>query len=154
MHEFPPEDAVVLGGPISRLSVSVRASGDTLDPDELTRLFGVEPSFAARKGDRVQRGNRTVTQRVGIWTYRLTEESSPEWELDDAIVTLLARLPDDLAVWRELERRYNLDVFCGLFMGSENQGAGLDPSTLRLLGERGLTLELAIYGPPPGDEAT
>ena len=154
MDEFPPEDAVVLGGPVSRLSVSVRVAGESLDPVEITRLLGVAPNFAARAGERVRRGNRVVTQRLGIWTYGLSADPSPEWELDDAIVALLGRLPSDTALWHELGSRYKLDVFCGLFMGSENQGTGLDPSTLRLLADRGLTLDLDIYGPPPGDEAT
>ena len=154
MDEFEPDDAVVIGGPVSRLSVSVRIAGDTLDPAEITRRFGVTPKFAASKGDQVKRGHRTVTQRSGIWTYRLTGEGSADRELDDAIVALLARLPDDSTMWRELAQRFTIDVFCGLFMGSENQVADLRPSTLALLAERGLALGLDIYGPPPFEAAT
>ena len=45
-----------------------------------------------------------------------------------------------------------MDVFCSLFMGSENQGTVLQPETLRLLVDRGLSLDIDIYGLPPGDD--
>lgn len=154
MTDFLPPDTVRVGGPIARLSIAVRVASDTLDPDAITRLMGVQPKFAARKGDTRISGGQTVTQRVGIWTFGITDEPSGEWELDDAVGALLARLPDDLAIWQELRRHHRIDLFCGLFMGSDNQGADLRPETLRQLADRGLTLDLDIYGPPPDDEAT
>lgn len=154
MDEEVPEDGFVLGGPMSRLAISVRVQGDDLDPEEITRVLGATPKFAARKGDQVRRGERTVTQRSGIWVFGLTEEPSPEWELNDAMVAILGRLSSDLQVWASLAARFKLDVFCGLFMSSDNQGADIAPVTLRLLAERGLTLDLDVYGPPPGETAT
>jgi len=151
MSDFPPSDVVQLGGHVSRLSVSVRVASETLDPEAITRLMRVEPKFAAKKGAKRESGGRTVTQRIGIWTYGLTENSSSEWELDDAIVALLNRLPDDLNIWRDLARTHQMDVFCGLFMGSDNQGTVLQSETLRSLANRGLSLDLDIYGPPPDD---
>ena len=136
---------------VPRLSVSVRIAGETLDPEEITRLMRVEPKFAAKKGARRRGGAGTVIQRTGIWTYGLTENSA-EWELDDAIVTLLNRLPADLNLWRDLARAHQMDMFCGLFMGSENQGTVLRPETLRLLADRVLSLGLDIYGPPPDED--
>ena len=154
MDDSAPEDGFLVGGPVSRLSVSLRVAGDALDPVEITRLLGVAPKFAARKGEQIPRGPRYVTQRIGIWTFDLLEDPSPEWELDDAIQALLARLPADLDVWRSLAAQFQLDVFCGLFMGDDNQGAELRPETLRTLGERGVKLSLDVYGPPPDDPAT
>lgn len=154
MDEELPEDGYVVGGHVARLSVALRVMGDEVDPSEITRLFGLTPKFAARRGEQVQRGSRTVTQRSGIWTYGLAEEPSPEWELEDAIVALLSRFPDDPALWKDLGTRFRLDVFCGLFMSTDNQGTVLSPQTLGMLAVRGLTLDLDIYGPPPGDGAT
>lgn len=154
MDDHLPPNLVQVGGPISRLSVSVRVASDVLDPDDITRLMQVQPKFAARKGDQRDRGGRTVTQRIGIWTFALSERPSPEWELDDAVNALLDRLPADLSIWHELGRVHRLDVFCGLFMGGDNQGADLRPQTLQRLAERGLTLDLDVYGPPPDAAAT
>jgi hypothetical protein len=150
MDEEFPEDGSLLGGHVTRISVALRVMGDSLDPIEITRLFGKEPRFAARGGDQVQRGSRTVTQRSGIWTYGLAEDPSPEWHLDDAVEALLGRFPSDLELWSDLRSRFKLDVFCGLFMGSDNQGTVLSPRTLGMLAARGLTLNLDLYGPPPG----
>jgi hypothetical protein len=149
--EFPKE-YVMLGGHVSRLSIALRVAGDDLDPTEVTRLFGLQPKHSARRGEQVQRGSRIVTQRSGIWTYALAQDPSPEWELDDAVVALLGKFPADLSIWSDLGSRYKLDLFCGLFMGTDNQGTLLRPETLSLLAARGLTLDLDIYGPPPGDD--
>jgi hypothetical protein len=138
--------------PRPRLSVTVRIAGDALDPTEITHLLGATPAFAARKGEQVGRRHRTVTQRSGIWTYRLPNEPPADWDLDDAIAALLASLPGDVAIWRSLGQRFDTDVFCGFFMQRDNHGVELRPNTLALLAERGLTLELDIYGPPTGDE--
>lgn len=152
MTDLPPPDAVKVGGHVSRLSVSLRIASETLDPDAITRLMHVEPKFAARKGDRRESGRRIMNQRIGIWTYGLTEDALSEWELDEAIGALLGRLPTDLNVWLDLAQAHRMDVFCGLFMGGDNQGTVLRPATLRLLVDRGLSLDLDIYGPPPDDE--
>jgi hypothetical protein len=154
MDERVRPDGWLLGGPVERVAVSLRVLGDEVDPVEITRLFGLEPRFAARKGDLVQRGGRVVSQRTGIWSFALTEAPSPEWELDDAITALLARFPSDLALWAELGHRFRLDVFCGLMLGTANQGTALRPPTLLALAERGLTLDVDIYGPLSRTEAT
>ena len=41
--------------------------------------------------------------------------------------------------------RFRPDLFCGLFMGSSNDGVSLSPRALLALGERGIELGLDIY---------
>jgi len=53
-------------------------------------------------------------------------------------------LTGDLAVWQALAR-FRPDLFCGLFMGSSNDGVSLSPRALLALGERGIELGLDIY---------
>ena len=79
------------GGDIDEVSVSLRVAAPDLEPFEVTALLAVNPTFAARKGDRRRSGSTEVVQRTGIWIFALPE--SREWELPDAIRTLLARLP-------------------------------------------------------------
>jgi len=45
-----------------------------------------------------------------------------------------------------LTTRFRVDVFCGLWLIEGNEGISLDPSTLKALGERGILLDLDIYG--------
>lgn len=66
-------------------------------------------------------------------------------DLNTQIAALIAGLPSDQSVWRELSRRYRCDVFCGLFVRSGNEGTELQPQVLSMLGDCGLRLGLDIY---------
>lgn len=81
--------------------------------------------------------------RSGSW--RL--DAKAPGDLNAKIRAILASLPNDLSVWRELSQRYRCDVFCGSFMRKINEGIELTPDTLMMLGERGLHLGLDIYAP-------
>jgi len=142
---FVVEDGFVVGGEVDRIEVSLRVAGDALDPQRITRMLGVSPTFSARKGDRRGDAASPVIQRIGVWAYRLP--ASPEWELGDAIRTLLEQLPPDPALWEALASEFRTDVFCGLFLGDTNRGAEIPVETLALLAERRLTLSLDIHGP-------
>ena len=139
------EDGFVAGGEIDRVQVSVRISGDTLAPDRITRMLGVQPTFAAGKGEMIDRGGVPVAQRTGMWCFELP--ASTEWELSDAVRTLLEQLPADPALWESLAAEFKTDVFCGLFLADANRGTELSLETMALLVERRLPLGLDIYGP-------
>jgi hypothetical protein len=151
MPELPPGEYVTVGGDVDRITVSVRVGGDDLDPDEVTRVLGVEPTFAARKGDRRRSAGGEVVQRTGVWCVNF-EGAPEEWTLGDAVGQLVARLPHDPAVWEGLAARYSLDVFCGLHMSCWNRGFALDPALLRQLADRHLKLDVDIYYVGSGDE--
>ena len=128
---------------LARISVGLRIFGDDLDPDEITRLLGIEPTGSARKGDTHRTASgRNVVARSGSW--RL--DAGVPGDLNTQIGALLAKLPTDPSVWRKLSRRYKCEVFCGLFLRDGNEGTGLQPQVLSLLGERCLRLGLDIYG--------
>ena len=137
------EDGFVVGGEVDRVEVSLRISGVALDPDRITRMLRVTPSFAARKGEAITRGETAVPQRTGIWIYKLPPSS--EWELGDAIQTLLEQLPADPALWETLATEFDTDIFCGLFLSDVNRGTQLTVETMALLAERRLKLGLDIY---------
>jgi hypothetical protein len=140
------------GGDVDRITVSIRISGADLDPDEVTRQFGVAPSFAARPGDRWSAGGRQFTQRTGVWSVQF-EGATGEWTLDGAIGELLDRLSADLAVWKRLAAKNRLELFCGLHLASWNGGLRIKPEVLRRLADRYLELDLGIYSIESGDDA-
>ena len=129
---------------IDRLEIALRVTGDDLDPDRVTRMLGVNPTVAARKGDDVDVDGVPVAQRTGIWSYALP--ASPEWELGDAIDTLLERLPHDPALWESLAGWATVVVVCGLYIHDVDRVAALTPDTLARLAERRLALRLQIRG--------
>ena len=125
---------------IGRTVLTLRFFGEDLDPAELTRLLRAEPTQAESKGDARRSGH---VAKEGSW--RLSMEDSVPGDLEDQIRDLFACLTSDLAIWTSLTSLYRGDLFCGLFMQEGNEGLGLEPETLAMIGERGLRLALDIY---------
>jgi hypothetical protein len=152
MAERRSKDSPAGGDDVDRITVSIRISGADLDPHEVTRQFGVAPSFAARPGDRWSAGGREFTQRTGVWSVQF-EGATGEWTLDGAIDELLGRLPADLAVWKRLSATHRLELFCGLHLASWNGGLRIKPEVLRRMADRYLELDLGIYSIESGEDA-
>lgn len=130
---------------VSRTAAALRITGETLDPQEVSVIMGIRPSLSYRKGE-VIRNPKTGRERIpkfGMWNLR-TEDQFPG-DLDGQIDELLGKLPDDLSIWKELNERFSLDLFTGLFLEEFNEGISLKPSTLLALGLRGIELDLDIY---------
>jgi hypothetical protein len=155
LFEYSADDGWTVGGDVDKVTVAVHVSGDGLDPERVTRLLGVEPTFTARKGDeRVSRsGHRTVVQRTGVWWVDVAD--SREWLLEDAIEALLNRFPAEGLVWDQLAKDYNLRLSCALHIEDWNRGCELSPQILAKIAQRGLTLDLDIYysGEDPAADA-
>jgi hypothetical protein len=132
---------------IDRLEIQLRVTGDELEPERITRMLGVNATLAARKGEEIDMAGVPVIQRTGIWSYSLP--ASSEWELGDAIDTLLERLPHDPALWESLSGWATVSVVCGLYIHDVDRAADLAPDTLARLAERRLALRLEIRGGTP-----
>ena len=130
---------------ISTTAVTLRFRGDKLQPEELSLLLGCLPDASAPAGGSSPApdgAERIAT--TGMW-HKTVARRSPG-DLDGQVAELLALVTADLVVWRGLTMKFRADVFCGLFLDEHNQGLTLSPSTLLALGERGLKLDLDIYG--------
>ena len=143
MPDRPSHPQFTVGGDLDELRLSVRITGDDLDPQAVTGLLGVEPTFAARKGDVRESSGQPVVQRTGVWYVDLAE--SKEWVLDDAITTLLTHLPSDPSVWRTLAETHTIDLLCGAFLLGWNRSFVLAPATLEALAVRHMALSVDIY---------
>jgi hypothetical protein len=132
---------------LSESTASLRFSGDALDPDEVTALLGGPPTLGARRGEPTRRtpAAAAVPARTGFW--RLTASPRTPGNLDARVADPLGGLTPDLAAWQDLCGRFRADLFCGLLMERSNEGLRLSARTLQALGERGLELDLDIYGP-------
>jgi hypothetical protein len=146
IEDIPPERLVPLGGPVRKFRVTLCLFGDDLDPDEITRLLGAEPTTARRKGDRFP-GRYRRSAKEGAWMLELDFAEGAEIELEQAINQLLDRLNSDPAMWANLNQRFRCDVACGLFLGDGggNEGLDLGPETLRRLVERHLEIGFDLY---------
>ena len=123
---------------------TLRFFGDELDPADITRALGSQPSVSARKGEiwRTTAGAEKVARR-GFW--RLETKRRSPGALERQIGELLSLVTDDLAVWALLTSKYEADIFCGLFLGEENEGFSLSPRISNAAGVRGLELNFDLY---------
>ena len=81
--------------------------------------------------------------RRGLWS-REAAEANPG-DIDGQIAALVEPLTKDLSVWRELSKRYEPDIFLGVFLTEYNEGIAILPTTLQLVAERHLVLDFDIY---------
>lgn len=137
------ERAVALG-PIERSKASLRVVGADLDPDEISRLLGCLPTRTRASAASAGSGAAPASA-PNLWILR-AEAASPE-NLDGQIKALLDRLTQDLSVWTQLAERFELELFCGLFMSHDNQGLGLSVTSLEALACRRIRLGMDIYAP-------
>lgn len=148
-HRSPPVGAppgtVWYGGPVDSVSVSLRIWGQDVDPAELSALLGCEPTEAARTGDTLVRSNgRTRLVSRGFWHLSSDRQATV---LADQIESLLSKLTNDVAVWQSLTERFDVDLFCGLFLETTNRGVELPAHLLAKLAERRLRIGFDIYAP-------
>jgi len=123
---------------------TLRVVGDDLEPRELTELLGVKPSTSYSKGDVLtsKRGTTRVAP-TGYWS--LDAEDSAPADLDAQVTRLLARLPDEAALWNRLHAHFEIDLFCGWFMKEWNEGTALNATTLNALANRGIDLTIDLW---------
>jgi hypothetical protein len=126
--------------------VTLRISGDELDPVEITRVLGRPPTHGQRKGETLTGASgRTRIAKFGMW--RLEAADRVPGDLNGQIAELLGQLSPSLDVWRAIRAKYKMDLFCGLFMHVTSEGVEFSADTLMALGERGIELGLDIYSP-------
>lgn len=131
------------GGPVDSVCVSLRAFGESLDPDEVTKLLKCCPTSVRYRGQVIPGDRLQRIAKEGSW---LLEGPPPsDTELDKQVDELLDQVTDDLSVWKYLTDRFYVDVFCGLFLDCFNRGVILSPELIQRLAERRLKINLDIY---------
>ena len=132
---------------LRRAVATLRVVGDELLPEEISSLLGAEPTQAQRKGQQFPSKSPSGARiaRTGLW--RLSATDTETGNVDTQVFELLDQLTPDLGIWNDLSQQYKVDLFCGWFMGSSNDGVGISSRTLLALGKRGIELAMDLYGP-------
>src|SRR4051812_44975510 len=112
---------------------SLTIYGENLDPDEITLLLGCEPT--------------EVKLHKSMVSWHLESDFPRSAELEEKVVGLLDKVTNDLIVWANLAERYDMRIFCGLFLNTWNEGFALSPDLMARLAERKLRIEVDIYAP-------
>lgn len=132
--------------------VTLRIYGDDIIPENITAMLGVPPTHAETKGQKSV-GRRTGAVRIaksGMW--RLCASDRQPEDIDGQIREIFSRIPADVSVWQSITRKYQTNLFCGLFMSETNDGLSISPQSLAFLAERGIELWFDIYAPNDDDK--
>jgi hypothetical protein len=122
-----------------------RLLGDALDPEEVTRLIGIEPSFARRKGDKYGSRERPVVSQTGIWALE-SEKSVAGPDLNAHLRFLLSQLGSKTSTVKELVRQgLSADLLCYWMSGTGQGGPILEPETIRRVADLGVCLNFDFY---------
>jgi hypothetical protein len=132
---------------LKKSAVTLRIIGDDLVPEEITKLLGIAPTHARKKGEKWAgpKTGRVIIAKFGTWQLRAADHE-PE-NVDAQIQEILSQTTGDLAVWRSITEKQRVDLFCSLFMAETNEGLAISPRSLTALTERGIELSLDIYAP-------
>ena len=128
-------------------SITLRFMGDTLDPDEVTKVLKHSPTTSYRKGDDMLRPDGTFIRaaRSGRWSLKFTPESLPFEDCCDAVEHSLALFTEDVEAWRSVTTLHSADFFIGLGLDTKNRGIEISPRLMLLLGERGVKIGFDVY---------
>jgi hypothetical protein len=157
------DDSISLGGPMPWFSMGLWLTAEDLDPDEVTRLLGVEPDLTRRRGVRWPLPDpggmssplrlSSVPAHLGVWAIRLHPERAPGCDVEAAIARVLDRLvaaaPD---AWRRARAGATARVSVALTLDAYNRGFGLGPALLRRAAELDLELDFDVYEGPDDTE--
>lgn len=141
----PTEESVKIGGSVDRTTVTLRLFGDDLNPAEVSRLLACQPSTAYAKGDAIvgRSIGRERIARIGSW--RLESDEDRGVDLAAQIEKLLSRVNGDLDVWKKFTQKYEIDLFCGLFLEDIARELWLSAEVLQMIAARRLSIGFDIY---------
>ena len=137
---------------VQKSVVTLRIGGDDLVPDEITKFLGSSPTAAETKGEKIV-GRKTGHVRIAkMGSWRLHAKDREPEDMDGQIQELLGQVTSDLTIWKSIGEKYQIDLFCGIFLGGSNEGMTLSAASLAALGERGIEMGLDIYSGHDEDE--
>lgn len=131
------------GGLVERTMVTLGLHGDDLDPSEITRMIGREPTSAHRRGEPRPGPKFKNPYRSGAWL--LSVEVEKPSEPDEATERLLDLLPSDEKLWKKLSERYDLSISYGIFFKGWNRGFALSRELQQRLVKYHARLDFDLY---------
>ncbi len=123
------------------LSVTLGIYGEDLEPQEIERILGVEPSDTVRRGDRI--GPRGESSKHGA--FLLTREAESQEQVSRVLEDLFALLPDSEELWASLKSRFKLQVRFGAGIYRTYSGFGVSAAQIDRLARMRVDVEIDVY---------
>lgn len=124
-----------------------RVLGEDLDPDDVTRLLGVEPSQALRRDQLVPTQTSVRRQETGVWLLK-SEGKVASTSLERHLLFLLDRVEPRLAALDGLLRTHQAtaDFFCFWLSATGHGGPIFSADVMQRVAATGAELGIDFYG--------
>ena len=142
-----PKMVTEVGGLVDKSKLTLGVHGETLDPDEISRILGCAPTSAHRRGD-PRRSAPPWPKGAWLLSVEARSPSGPE----ELVHLLLARLPSDEALWADLRSRFRVQLMFGIFNERLNRGFELSADAVRRINALGAGVGIDIYANPKRGE--
>jgi uncharacterized protein DUF4279 len=134
-----------------RYTVSLRITGEALEPGEVTRNLVMEPTQTRKKGER---RSATSAWSESMWALEVRPPAKDEWDsLAEGLTSLLAIVAPLRGQIHSYRPANKVCLWCGHFTSSFDGGPVLSPEVMQALAEFGVELVIDTYCKSPmGDD--
>jgi hypothetical protein len=130
-------------------TASLVISGDSFEPDEISRELGLNPTTCGRKGEIRNASRVTKPRRNSIWILKCALDD--HFPLQDHLRRLLDQLESKRETIGEISKRYKTELWCGYSSESGQGGCTFDAALIARVASMGVPLILDLYPPGPVD---
>jgi hypothetical protein len=120
-------------------------AGFDADPDQVTRILGIEPTWIARKGDPLSAGRR---RRTNQWRWAARSDPLADGaDHEDALAVLTQLLSGREPAFAELRNQLkpqSIEIWGDLNVDDQQSKIWLDPPSMRLLAACGISWGLDL----------
>ncbi len=127
-----PDDTLILG---------LLLCGDELDPDQVSRRMGCEPTSSLRSGARLHAD--ALPCPVGTWRLQVRGDASTH--ASDLVEELLGRFTAEPSFWQALHRDFALQLHLSLHTAAPDAGFILAPEALTRCAATGASLLVTFH---------
>jgi hypothetical protein len=135
------------GGDLNDSTITLCLYSPTIDISKLNATLGCGPSHALAKGQLRHPPQGSGPAPVGLWFL----EAPKPLGFEEKLRYLLDATPKRVSTWRRLTKNHDVQLRCGIFLHSWNEGFDLPAHMLAEIGARGWKLGVSIYS-AEGDE--
>jgi hypothetical protein len=133
--------AINSGGDLNDSTVTLCLYSPTINISKLSATLGCVPSHALAKAQMRHPPHGSGPSPVGLW---LLEAPKP-LRFEEKLRYLLGATPKRTSTWRRLSKSHDVQLRCGIFLHSWNEGFDLPADMLAEIGARGWKLGVSIY---------
>lgn len=131
--------------------VSFRVMGDLLDPADVTRLLGIDPSREHKKGDEnlvvTKKGKtmRFASYKSGLWALESSQDKYSD--LEDHLQGFLQLLePKVIELLKLKYLGFELDFYVSyVFANADQPGICINSDVMKRIGDLGINLGIDLY---------